>query len=221
MQSLVVVDRNSPPNCDNKYSLLCQRPKFSKRHRDWVLPETKEQAMPRWKLIAKTIAEVSRETKHWTGGPEALARHLVTIGYHETGYSRDGHSGHWLGDCRRDGTRCRSYCLGQILTGSRTGKAQFTGYTGAELVGLDKASTKRCVETMARYVVSAQTMCRSHWASTQATGSQCIFQAYGGVRRPDDKRILARVRTIRKLRLRSVSRAEATGKQSPSAAPRR
>ena len=222
MHSTVVVPRDTPPQCDNKFSLLCQRPKYSKRWRDWVLPETKEDAKKRWMVIAHAIAHVSRTTEHWGGGSQSLAQHLVTIAYHESGFGRDSHAGVRRGDCNGQGKRCRSSCLGQILVG--TGKSHFTGYTHEQLVGLDEASTRRCVETMARYLVSAQTTCGRKWAPTSATGSMCWFGLYGGVRDPTtDKRIWARVRTLGKLRARSgPPGSSATGLNTsvPASSPR-
>ena len=174
---------------------------MSKRRKTWVLPETKKQAVARWRTIAEAIAEVSESTVNWAGGKEALARFMLTVVYHESGFSLDCHDGSWRGDCNKYGRNCRSSCLGQILVGKRV--SQFTKLPHEQLVGTDKASTIRCLRTVARYLVSAQTMCRSRWANTSATGAQCIFGAYGGVRDPTiDKRIYARVRTLRKLTAR-------------------
>lgn len=200
INSTVVAKQDDARLCVNDNSLLCRKPWMSKRRGTWVLPETKEASLKRYKLIARVINDVSSSTTDWRGSKRELALHLVTVAYHESGFSRDVHDGAWRGDCNRHNV-CRSSCLGQILVGTR--RSRFTKYAHSELVGLDEASTTRCVKTMSRYLVTSKNHCASRHAPTKQPGPHCTFGVYGGVRSPStDKRILSRVRTLSRLRLR-------------------
>lgn len=138
-----------------------------------------------------------------SNGAPQLAAYLLTVARHESAFWYSVHSGELGGDCDHDRRgriipgSCRSWCLMQIRTGRRkSGRARFTGYTRAQLVGLDRGSTARCVETGAAYLRAALERCGDR--------PRCVFSVYGGVGPGADaltrKRIRQRVRDYWRVR---------------------
>lgn len=137
---------------------------WSGAHGGWVRRENADEAKERWRGIAEVIArEVERATTGdapiWPGDPSGLARALVTVSFHESGFRRDVHEGVGplaVGDCIRVAGRkiCRSFCLVQISTGGPD--LERFGHKGRELVGLDDAATSRCIATGIRVLAQVR-----------------------------------------------------------------
>jgi hypothetical protein len=139
-----------------------------------------------------------RKTSPWRWRRMEAIYSVLTIFSKESGFRADVHGGtgsHGLGDCAwkypdthptKGGKRaaawakganpvkktCRSFCMGQINLGPK-GKTR-RGLSGADLVGIDLASTARCVEQTLRELSRSRLTCRKHedWAGA-------MFSAYG------------------------------------------
>lgn len=211
IQSTVIAKRTDPPICSDSTKMICRKPWFSKRRKAWVLPEKKADAVLRYSQIAEIIDSVSTKHPKWPGSKTDLVHHLLTVARHESSFTRDVHDGSHRGDCDWSGY-CKSSCLGQILVGR--GRSRFTKYKHRDLVGLDKASTSRCIETMAAYLSASKSFCLK-----RKRGDRCTFGVYGGVRSPStDKRIRAREQTL--FRVRALHN-ERKGKTRPKAGRQR
>ncbi|HZO14971.1 MAG TPA: hypothetical protein VFB62_16965 [Polyangiaceae bacterium] len=152
--------------CDSEYTNGCRR-------------ETAGEGVARYATIARAIAEVS-------GGQCDLAARLIAIVHGESGLRRDVHSG--VGNHAR-GDRGLSYGLGQRLLGAHGVTKR--GWRGKELVGLDLASTRRAVVTIADDLLRSENHC-SRVAVT--TSFACSVRIYAGVRSARrDERILSRI----------------------------
>ncbi len=209
--SQVVVDKDSPRACSNKYRPACAKPKYNKYWQAYTRPESWEEGVRRYALIAATIHAISREevaAARFHGSQSELSRYLVGVAYHESRYRRDIHSGRGpaaRGDCKyidvagerkRVYGSCRSVCLGQIMRVKDSYQSP-RGYQHESLPGVDAAATRRCIETIADHITEAHTRCgRKHGGRASPT---CVFGTYGGVPNPShDERIQDRVKTFRK-----------------------
>jgi hypothetical protein len=191
--SQTVVPRGSVTACPaplTSFSPLCRAPRYNPLWGQgaWTRAETRGEALVRWHLIAKTIGEVSSNPpKGWRGSPDLMARTILSITRNESGWRRDVHSG--IGK-RARGDGGRSVCLGQIMKTRRFWKSP-RGYRHGSLVGLSRAATRRCLETVADYLAHA-----SKRVCGQAMRPACLFSAYGGGVKHSDPRIRARVATL-------------------------
>jgi hypothetical protein len=192
-------------------TLSCAPPTWSPRRQTFLRLENYAEGVRRYHDIAEVIDEVAQGTSTWRGAETELKRLLVTVVFHESGFRRDVHAGSVRGDCDYRvvaGLRepipgsCRSHCLGQIYLQPNERTAR--GYSADELVGLDQASTKRCLQTVADRLGKANRSCtaRENHAGVHAV---CTFRHYGGVTSPgEDARIRARVKTYERLRRAST-----------------
>lgn len=148
----------------------------------WIRRESPEEAKARWGKIAAAIERAvtvatSGDDPLWRGDADDLARTVVTIAYHESGFRRDVHAGRGylgVGDCiEKDKKRvCRSFCLMQISTGGPEGKQH--GERGRDLVGTDDAATDRC------FTVGVKALAKVKGAGTGATLFRNTIARYGG-----------------------------------------
>lgn len=149
---------------------------WSSHHSALVRPETPEEARARYATIARALDTVSLEATRapagerplWPWPRRELVAGLLAIARHESGFRRDVHEGVGgaaLGDCHRarNGPRvCRSVCLMQVQTGGLDGERG--GRRGRDLVGLDEAATRRCLEA------GAELLARSRWSCARRGG---------------------------------------------------
>jgi len=70
---------------------------------------------------------------------------------------------------------CKSVCLGQIKIGQG---ATNHSWTADDLVGIDYASTERCLTTVAEYILKAEELCYSRYGKSK-DWYKSIFAAYG------------------------------------------
>jgi hypothetical protein len=182
----------------------CAPPRWSARHQSFYRLETFDEGVQRYALIAEVMAEAA-QAEGWPGTPRELWRMLVTLAYHEGGLRRDVHEGTTRGDCdyrERHGVAelipgsCRSHCLGQIFL--RPGDRTTRGYRADDLVGLDRAATTRCIETMVDRLSAARRSCEAQHCA-KGPHPACVFAIYGGVRGTNDPRIRARVAAFERL----------------------
>jgi hypothetical protein len=143
---------------------------WSSHHGALARQETADEGRSRYETIARALDAVSLEATSsaegerplWPWPRRELVAGLLTIARHESGFRRDVHEGVGpaaLGDCSRgrDGVRrCRSVCLVQVQTGGLDGRRG--GWLGRDLVGLDLASTSRCLRA------GAELLARSRWS---------------------------------------------------------
>jgi len=195
--------------------LYCSPPRWSERRQRFFRFETYGEGLQRYADIAPVIATAAADANGWPGRDGDLARLLLSVAYHESGFRRDVHEGSVRGDCDYRvvaGARetipgsCRSHCLGQIylLPNQRTTR----GYGPDDLVGLDDDATMRCVQTMADRLVGANRACSAQH-SMVGVHPACTFGMYGGVAFwPSDPRIRARVRSYERLRRSDATLAE-------------
>lgn len=187
--------------------LSCRPPRWSPRRKRFLRLETYAEGVRRYARIASVISEVAADTSGWSGSDEAIVRLLVSVAYHESGFRRDVHDGSTRGDCDYrvvGGVKeliagsCRSHCLGQIFLMPKQRTAR--GYAPDDLVGLDRASTRRCVQTMADRLAGANRTCNAQ-QGTAGVHPACTIGMYGGVAfYAQDGRIRARVRSYEHLR---------------------
>ena len=188
-------------------TLSCAPPRWSPRRQRFIRLETYREGLQRYADIASVMTTVAAETPHWMGSDEDLVRLMLSVAYHESGFRRDVHEGSVRGDClfrevagvqeAIPGT-CRSHCLGQIylLPEQRTER----GYVPDQLVGLGRAATTRCVQTMADRLTDANRACSAQ-RNQRGVHPDCTFAMYGGVASyQEDPRIKARVRSYERLR---------------------
>src|SRR5690606_7745887 len=161
-------------NLTNKGISLNEAEKLAKPL-SFTRAETSEEALARYIIIAEAISKVSEQQvkETWSWDQRTLAYMLLTITSYESGFRADVHGGAKRGDCDwaySDGRRakpgakgsspipgtCKSVCLGQInFMKSRT----ILGYTKSELVGIDFASTSRCLTVVAKKLAGARNYC--------------------------------------------------------------
>jgi hypothetical protein len=125
-----------------------------------------------------TRAGGAQEAPPWPFTVNDLAQSLVTIAHHESSFRRDVHSGvgpFAMGDCtywdrtglrvsaeraRKEGvfrSSCQSVCLMQINTGGL--ERERFGFAGKAMIGIDEASTERCLTAGARAFMAARARC--------------------------------------------------------------
>ena len=217
LYSVVVVDQTAQAPCSNPYDLLCQPPRWSEPHKGYVVAESFEQGVERYALISRVLAQVVQEGK-WITPKDRLWKYTLTAVHAESGFRRDVHEGVGeasQGDCSWEGLpgkrkrvrgSCKSWCLGQVLLGTRgqtmtlnsDGKTFTRGWYGKQLVGLDEEHTRRCLSTVVRYMDRAASYCVKNLGKGQDV--RCVMGAYGGGNLPfADARLLARARTYNKL----------------------
>lgn len=216
-------DNPLKPSCEER-----PKPNWSPLYGAFVRQENREEALRRFLDIARSIEKVAadavRPTKvddveqpaMWPWSADDLARALVTIAYHESGFRRDVQTGigkSALGDCGYWGAKgqkvgaeearatgaqylCRSVCLVQINTGGLAGSRY--GMMGKDLVGLDRAAIEKCFAAGARAFANARARCApektADWLkktiASYGTGKAC---------ETDETWVGARVTTYEKL----------------------
>jgi hypothetical protein len=186
-QSLVEVPEGAAAPCSTRYDPRCAAPWRSRFHGGrWVRVETYEEGLSRYWGIARAVARA-------TGENDRLARLVVTVTRHESGWRRDVHSG--IGPDSK-GDNGHSWGLGQAMVGLHPNSpVPHTKYRARDIVGTDEDSTQRCISTVARYLEIATDHCeRIHG------GPACPFSVYGGARSgPPSRLVLQRVRTLSQL----------------------
>jgi len=145
--------------------------------------EPAAEARARYEVIARAIKD---EVK----GDMRLAKFLLTVGKHESSFSRKIHSG------KKKGDGGRSWGLFQIMCGRYpVSKVPATKYQARDIVGVDYKSTRAAVDAAAGYLRFGIRKCKGDPA--------CVFRRYGGISKthnPKIKKLIdARVRTYRKL----------------------
>jgi hypothetical protein len=205
------------PWCDEE-TIACRPPHWSGSQKAFLRYETWEEGTLRYWLIADVIASVSQTltrgsaddaatSRRWKSSPDALRQLLVTVVLHESGMRRDIHSGLTRGDCDYRMVKgkpqliegsCRSHCLGQINLdpGAKTAR----GYSADQLVGVDRAATRRCIQTTADLLTQAHGACMRQ-LNAEGSHAACTLAMYGGVTGwATDPRIAARMTSYRNLR---------------------
>ena len=143
--------------------------------------EPAAEARARYEVIARAIQDETR-------GDIRLAKFLLTVGKHESSFSRRVHSG------KKKGDGGRSWGLFQIMCGhAPISRVPATKYAASDIVGVDYKSTRRAVDAAAGYLRFAIRKCKGD--------PGCVFRRYGGISKTHDpkikKLIAARVRTYR------------------------
>jgi hypothetical protein len=93
---------------------------------------------------------------------------------------------------------CRSHCLGQVML--EPGQATRRGYLADDLVGVDRAATRRCIETVVDLLSDAHARCSAGKAGQTVTRPSCVLGLYGAVPGWErDPRIAARAKTYSEL----------------------
>ncbi len=162
--SEVGVEQDAPAPCYDP-SIMCNPPRWSELHQEWVRYETWDEGLSRYWTIAQALKDSAGESR-W------LTMALLVAAFHESGFRRDVHSGANHRDPR--GTihedHGDSFCLIQRHL-DRKGEA------GMQLVGVDREATRRCFDA------GAEVMKRARWACSKwrASGPTCWFKVYGGV----------------------------------------
>ena len=201
------------PRCDEPV-LWCHPPKWSRRHERFYRYETWSEGVARYNRIAELTVSVAAEATsegRWVGSEDALRRLMATVMGHESGLRRDVHEGRTRGDCDYTtigGERtiiagsCKSHCLGQVQVIGKDRTAR--GYTADDLVGLDEASTRRCLETVSDLLAGAHKACVAQRNGHVGTYPACTMGIYGGVASwRSDPRIAKRAKTYHTLAVRS------------------
>jgi hypothetical protein len=195
--------------------MACQAPKWSGRDRAFYRYENWQEGVRRYAMIAETtvtVAAASKRQGRWLGSQDSLERLLATVMAHESGLRRDVHEGRTRGDCdyttiggvrRMIEGSCRSHCLGQVQVPPHQGRTP-RGYTPDDLVGLDPASTQRCLETVSDVLAGAHKACVAQRNGQLGAHPTCTLGIYGGVASwRSDPRIQKRVKTYRTLAART------------------
>lgn len=212
--SLAHVAPDAPASCPDATSLLCARPRWLAARGAWVRPETAAEGTARYQVIAGELAAVAEwatgpgadgwpelPERRWRGGAEPLARALVVVAYHESGFREDVHAGLSAFDgqdtARGDGSR--SWCLIQRqlgLSANATSRYPHPRWAAGELVGTNAAATRRCLIVGADVLASAQDRCRRQYDPSPA----CLIANYGGGGvTKNDKRVRGRVATLQRV----------------------
>lgn len=191
--------------CNNKSNWQCSTPKLDKEYFtekvsefsktmdndkaeklakviSYTRPETYEEGLVRYQIIAQAIDKVSNElsrekclkentdkslckNKPWYGDEKSLAAFVATLIIGESRLSSNVHGGleSGLGDCfhrYKDGKTvryCNSYGLGQMMQPALD--AHKLGYKKQEIVGLDYMSTEKAVRGIAYGLIGAKGVC--------------------------------------------------------------
>jgi hypothetical protein len=124
----------------------------------------------------KNACERAALERPWSGKPEELARYLVVVSFHESGWRRDVHSG--IGKFSK-GDHGKSWCLGQIMLGE-SGRAKTTrGFQARSIVGVEPEPTRRCLQTAADKLALSRAFCASPYGPGDV-GPSCVTAVYGG-----------------------------------------
>lgn len=184
--SQVEVPEGSPRAC-TEATLLCAEPRFDRELSVWLRPETAEEGLLRYWTIARAVSDTAQD--------DDMARLMLAVTFHESGWRRDVHSG--IGNFAR-GDRGKSWCLGQIMLGESGRKTVKQGWSARELVGLDLESTKRCLTVAGDHLERSRMACRK---GKVEQGPGCEFAVYGGGGLPvNDRRLRERAATLARLR---------------------
>lgn len=133
-------------------------------------PETGAQRAERLAVIALSIDAETVDADDWAPGwrrEDWAWGAFVKMRAESRFFAVEVHDGRARGD------RGRSVCLGQIMDG------------GERLVGVDYASTRRCVHEVLRHMVIHRERCRVGPASLLAVASVYVGYGTGGQCRPD------------------------------------
>ncbi len=141
-------------------------------------------------LIANAVAEVAGNARGWPGSPRELAALMLTVAYHETGFSLRIHDGH-----------CKPY---ECDKGRARGLWQLHAHRSLPrerwltLAGLDDAATRLSAQEAAYALVRSRRVCLSKiQGSDWVTPTLAAYAGRGcGGRLPDSA---ARLRTYRHL----------------------
>lgn len=164
-----------PNQCTQPGNPACRRPRYDAELGRWLRTETWGEGLPRYWTIAGAIAGAA-------GDDAELARYLVTITRHESGWWQSVHAG-WNHRPYRASTELedhgRSWGLGQIMCG-RSGLAQITvagfeHHDCRDLVGTGAETTGRAIAVSAARVRGHMAMCRRRGA-----GPACVLTSYAG-----------------------------------------
>lgn len=249
------------PLCSNPQSFRCSKPRFDRqlyarhvtamqaqgvsfseaqdraRPLSYTRPETYEEGLVRYQIIAEAIVDVSGKMTHklcldacqgeqevceehcsrsapWPRSRKELALLMVTVTRAESGWRSDVHSGFGRaarGDCDfvdaagkpalpwTEGARmvagsCKSVCVGQINTG-----AHGSNIEPESLVGVDYASTTRCLTMTAKTLTKSYHYCTSPIMPWPEDWAGATFSAYGHGSSCSHKKLLARSHTFYKI----------------------
>lgn len=163
-------------------------------------PETYEEGLARYYIIATAIEKVSGELskekclsenadktvckgKPWYGDQKSLASFISTLIIGESKLSSNVHGGleSGLGDCYhhyKDGKvvrYCNSYGLGQMMQPSLD--AHNLGYKKEEIVGLDLFSTEKAILGIAYGLIGAKGICQYRFPKMDSNAA--AFSLYG------------------------------------------
>lgn len=186
-----------PLQCEQPRNVACRRPRWSKDLRRWERPETFDEGLQRYWLIASAIAKQAKT--------DAVAEYLITIARHESGWRRDVHAGENHLPFRaktKHEDRGMSWSLGQVMAGRKpTTLIPWKGWHDVpivNLVGVDEAATNRCLDMVEDRVSSIVRHCGRHG---QAVTAACVFVGYAGTSiSPKHRLIRARRATHMKLK---------------------
>ncbi len=203
------------PICDNKSTWHCQKPKLNSdifnekvsefsqtmskdsakklaKAISYSRPETHEEGLARYYIIALAIEKVSGELSRekclkeggnkdtckdrpWFWDQRSLAMLTATLIYKESGLSNNVHGGlrSGLGDCHNG--YCNSYGLGQVMQIAL--RAHKLPYNVKEIVGIDYQSTEKTIRAVAHNMAGAKGMCGYRHPKMDSTAG--AFSLYG------------------------------------------
>jgi hypothetical protein len=173
-------------------------------------------APPRHGDDADPLCRALHRARPWSGSELSLQLLLATVMSHESSLRRDVHDGTTRGDCdyalvggkpEAIAGSCRSHCLGQVMV--RPGQRTRRGYSADDLVGLGRAATVRCVETVVDRLSGARDACVAQHSGRRGVYAGCTMGVYGGVSSwSRDGRIGDRLKTYSTLRARHAGLAD-------------
>jgi hypothetical protein len=172
-------------------------------------------------LSQKVCRDSCALTAIWSGDRNDLALAMLTVTKYESGWRADVHGGvtpAGRGDCnfrypdgrwarpRAKGASlvrgtCRSVCLGQINLGKGYVTYMRKAYRANDLVGIDYASTSRCMSIVARNLSSSRSFCSSWYSGNHSNWAGAMFSKYGSGNSCDVPRLLGRSNTFRYFKL--------------------
>jgi len=214
----------STPICDNKATWHCNSPRLNKdiykekteelinkglskdiakenaKVLSYSRPETYEEGLARYYIIATAIEKVSGELskneclkenvnkavckdKPWYYDQRSLAMLVATLIIKESGLRSDVHGGmhSGLGDCHfhyRNGKYeeyCNSYGLGQVMQIAL--RAHHLDYNVKEIAGLDYISTEKSIRAVAYAMSGAKGICGYRYPKMDSVAG--AFSLYG------------------------------------------
>lgn len=193
-----LVGAEPPPQCAQPQNPACRAPRLDPELKRWQRPETFDEGLRRYWQIARIAGDLVRD--------RAELGYVFTIVRHESGLRRDVHEGtnhrpHRLSTIHEDAGR--SWCLGQIMVSrsprGRLPEKRYHKRTAGELVGLDDAATRRCLEVVTTRVRGIMRHCAKR--SGGKVYPSCVFTSYAGTAiRATHPLIRARLGTHAKVR---------------------